>query len=159
MCITALRCGHARSCSEYGGMYLLDSEDASIKTASSDGWYGSYLLITLAPNTRSARVCARRRPDWLRLCADSSAYLQGGEMVRTSVPAGTCKCADVPPPPVYLLPLQIMQRYVGSVLLQDRGRSSHVSSEPSDRPVPPTKCDRKAKIRYVFLHEMYPPLL
>lgn len=108
MCITALRCGHARSCSEYGGMYLLDSEDASIKTASSDGWYGSYLIITLTPNTRFARVCARRRPDWLRLRADSSAYLQGrpcgwrdGAHQRSSRNMQACRCAFaacLPPP-------------------------------------------------------------
>lgn len=45
--ITALRCGHARSCSEYGGLHLIESEESPIKIPWSNGWYGSYLVITL----------------------------------------------------------------------------------------------------------------
>ena len=44
--IRALRGGHARCCSEYGGLHLIESEESPIKIPCSDGGYGSCLIIT-----------------------------------------------------------------------------------------------------------------
>lgn len=40
-----VRGGHARSCSEHGGLHLIESEESSIKIPRSDGLYRSFLLI------------------------------------------------------------------------------------------------------------------
>lgn len=149
-------------------MHLLDSEDASIKTSSSDGWYGSYLIITLTPNTRLARaracVCVLGGGRISCASAQTAVRIQGrprgwrdGAHQRSSRSMQVCRCAFA----VCLPPPAAANAAFLSVPFCCRTAAAALTSVASPRtePVPPTKCDRKANIRYVLLHEMYPQLL
>ena len=71
-------------------MHLLESEDSSTKTASSDGWYGSHLIITLVSSLGSRRVLGGGRIG----CASAQTAVRiyrgvraGGEVVRRNMQA------------------------------------------------------------------------